>query len=159
MFGKKEKTKLKKWHLIAFGIIIIVFVVLKIYFWIAEPVALKKVEIGGQIISVMVADTPALRYKGLSGTDLTASKQGMLFIFPTSDYYTFVMRDMDYPIDIIWIKDGEIVEIAPNLAPEKGVLENQLTRYPPRLPATHVLEVPAGFVAEHNIKIGDTVKW
>jgi len=156
MFAKKEKTKLKKWHLIAFGLIIFIFLVLKIYSWVVQP--MRNIEIKGESLRVMVADTPALRYKGLSGTDLTDKKQGMLFIFPTSDYYTFVMRDMDYPIDIIWVKNGEIVEIAPNLPPEKGVSEAELSRYRPRMPATHVIELPAGFAEKHDVKIGDKVK-
>ncbi len=156
MFEKKQKTKLKKWHLIAFGIIILLFLCLKIYGWLVRP--MQNIEIAGEVLTVMVADTPALRFKGLSGTNLTDKKQGMLFVFATPDYYTFVMRDMDYPIDIIWVKNGEIVEIAPNLAPEKGVPEAELTRYRPRMSATHVIELPAGFVEKHNVKIGDTVK-
>lgn len=156
MFEKKEKIRLKKWHLIAFGLILFIFLGLKIFGWLVRP--MTNIEIGGEILTVMVADTPALRYKGLSGTNLSDKKQGMLFVFPIADYYTFVMRDMDYSIDIIWVKNGEIVEIAPNLAPEKGLPEAQLTRYRPRMSATHVIELPAGFAEEHNLKIGDMVK-
>ena len=158
MFRKKEKTKLKTWHLVAFGIIILFFLILKIYGLFVDEIKIRKIEINGLPISVIVADTPESRYRGLSGIDLTETRQGMLFVFPNIDYHTFVMREMDYAIDIIWIKNGEIVEIAPNVVPEKGVAEQHLMRYRPRLPANYVLEVPAGFVEQNNIKIGDMVK-
>jgi uncharacterized membrane protein (UPF0127 family) len=82
---------------------------------------------------------------------------GMLFKFLNRDRYAMVMRDMEFALDIIWLDDGRIVDMAPNVAPEDGRSEAQLTVYRPRLPATAVLELPAGFIAQKGLKIGDTV--
>jgi uncharacterized membrane protein (UPF0127 family) len=59
----------------------------------------------------------------------------------------------------VWIDNGMIVDIAPNLAPENDRAEEEQTIYRPRLPANAVLELPAGFTTANGIKIGDRVKF
>ena len=58
-------------------------------------------------------------------------------------------------MDIIWLDRGVVVDMAPNVQTEVGRSEAQLTRYYPRAAANMVLEVPAGWLAEHSLKIGD----
>jgi len=76
---------------------------------------------------------------------------GMLFVFAQEGYHDFWMKNMRFPLDIIWIdKDKEITGIIENAAPcdkdcrSFGV--NEKTKY--------VLEVNAGFVRENNISVG-----
>jgi len=152
-----EDKQFKKWHLVLFGIIILIFIILKlsnIFYW---PKA--KVEIGGQTIKVLVADTVSHQTKGWSGAGDMGSVQGMWHKFNSRAYHMMVMRDMEFSLDIVWIDNGMIVDIAPNLPPEKNKTEEELTLYRPRLPANNVLELPAGFTADNGIKIGDRVKF
>ena len=114
--------------------------------------------VGGHNLHVQVADNNYRHFKGLSGRETLKPYDGMLFIFPYSGQYGFVMRGMKFPLDIIWLEKGVVVDIAPNLLPEDGVPEDQLKRYVPRLPATMVLEVRGGWAAEKGIKIGDTLE-
>jgi len=62
------------------------------------------------------------------------------------------MKDMNYPIDIIWIRDNQVVGFVES-AP-MPVLGQELPRYQPDEPINYVLEVPAGFVARYGIKAG-----
>ena len=69
-----------------------------------------------------------------------------------------VMRDMHFPLDIIWLDGNKIIDIAPNLPPEPGLAEEQLTIYRSRAASTLVLELPAGFMERTSLKIGDVIE-
>jgi uncharacterized membrane protein (UPF0127 family) len=111
------------------------------------------VSLGGTHYNVEVADTTYLQEKGLSGHAPLSENEGMLFIFNKPDTYGFWMKDMLFPLDIIWIgADMHVVHIENSLAPE-----TYPTVYYPQSPALYVLEVSAGEAQKHNIKIGDNV--
>lgn len=115
----------------------------------------ETVILGGEEFEVKIADTKQKRNRGLGGTDPLERNEGMLFVFPEHGRYSFWMKDVAYPIDIIWIDTNKIVDIAPRVPPE--VSDEALPRYQPRLPANRVIEVPSGTVDRLGIKIGDTV--
>ena len=116
----------------------------------AEPT--KEITIGEEIIKVAIADTPILRSRGLSGVSGLNKNEGMLFIFDYPDYYGFWMKDMKFPLDIIWLDEtGRIVHIAESATPLS--YPNVFT---PTDKARYVLEVNSGFSREHNLKAGDT---
>lgn len=111
------------------------------------------VHLASTTIYAISVETEADRQKGLGGSDGLAPDEGMLFVYETEGRYAFWMKDMRYTIDIIWITASGTVA---------GLWENAATSsypraYAPRTPAQYVLEVPAGFVETHGIKIGDTV--
>jgi uncharacterized membrane protein (UPF0127 family) len=145
----------KKWHLVAFAIIIVLALGNKIYGYVWPK---TNIYINQEKIRVLVADTPAHRFKGWSGRADMGKYGGMLFIFPQSDRHAMVMRDMRFSLDIIWLNQGKIIDIAPSLVSQAGMAEDQLTVYRPRSVADMVLEVPAGFAERAGLKIGDTVE-
>jgi uncharacterized membrane protein (UPF0127 family) len=112
-------------------------------------------EIGGQRLSVDVATTGKDKSRGLSGRESLASNEGMLFVFENPGQYPFWMKDMNFPIDIIWIgEDLRVVYVKNNATPES---------YPEAFgpsgsagSAKYVLEVAAGFSDKNNLKIGDS---
>lgn len=148
-------TEARKWHLVLLVAIIIVAAGFKIYssLWTERTVRL-----GGEDLRVLVADTPSHRAAGWSNRKDMGRYGGMLFVFPASGQHTMVMREMLFPLDIIWIDDRRIVDMAPNLAPEREKSEAELTLYSARLPSTLVLELPVGFIGAHGLKIGDTIE-
>jgi len=79
----------------------------------------------------------------------------MLFVFDGYYIPTFVMRDMLFSIDIIWIKDDMVVGFEKNMP--RSELDKDLIAYQPKNFINYVLEVNAGFVEQNNIKIGDKV--
>jgi uncharacterized membrane protein (UPF0127 family) len=110
-----------------------------------------KVTIGTTVVSVELADTPALRVQGLSGRQSPSEGEGMLFIFEEEGNWGFWMKDMLFPIDILWAgSDGTIISIAKDVSPSTY----PQAFYPTEPAAKYVLEVPAGFAKRHNIVEG-----
>ena len=86
---------------------------------------------------VRIADSPAERAQGLSGTAPLPQGEGMLFIFERAGMYGFWMKDMNYPIDIIWLNDDlESVGATKNISPDTF----PAVFYPP-VPVRYVLEI------------------
>ena len=114
---------------------------------------LSPVTLDGVQLYVTIADTPAKQAQGLSGTASLPQDDGMLFVFPVEGKYAFWMKDMNYSLDILWLdSSGRVVYIAPDLSPS-----TYPNNYAPNTPARFVLEVNAGFVAQHNVQVGDIV--
>jgi len=121
-----------------------------------SPENSSRVEINNTTIYLEIADTNEKRSLGLGGRDSLLQDYGMLFVFPKKDLYVFWMKGMRFPLDMIWISDNKIVDITKSAPVVKS---GELPRYTSKAPANYVLEVNAGFTDEHNIKIGDTIKY
>lgn len=113
-----------------------------------------KVIIDNKIIEAEIADTDEKRYQGLGNKKNLCDNCGMLFIFSDKRERNFVMRNMNFPLDIIWIDDDKIVKINKNLPPEG---ENPVNNYSPDIPVNYVLEVNGGFADKNNIKKGGKI--
>jgi uncharacterized membrane protein (UPF0127 family) len=118
----------------------------------------QKYKIGNTEMEVQIADTVKTRADGLSGRDHLEDNQGMLFIFPYSGKHGFWMKDMNFNLDIIWIKDNKVVGISENVQkPDTKNWTSLETVYPPE-DVNMVLEVNSGFSQTNEVKIGDTAK-
>ena len=139
----------KKFHKIfAF---VILFCVLVAGFLLIQNKKESYVEIAGQKIRVDVVRTQADQNKGLSGRRSLNENEGMLFVFENPGPHPFWMKDMNFPIDIIWFDgEGKIVYIKKNAEPGS---------YPdifdPGRDASYVLEVASGFSDTNNLELGD----
>ena len=110
------------------------------------------IEIRGQQIALEVADTARKQEKGLGDRDSLAWHHGMYFEYEQPAFYAFWMKGMRFSIDIVWLRDGRIVDLDANVPFEKG--GNGPTLRPSVL-ADAVLEVPAGYAAANGWQIGD----
>ncbi len=119
----------------------------------------KMAIINGIKINLELAESRGAISLGLGNRNKLGSDSGMLFIFSESDYYNFWMKDMRFPIDIIWIQGDIIIDISKNVFPEFGVNLEKMKLYQPRQKANRVLEVNAGFADKNNIKIGDKIAY
>jgi uncharacterized membrane protein (UPF0127 family) len=115
---------------------------------------IDSVVINGVDIRVDIANDEESWYKGLSNRDKICRNCGMLFIFSNRSERTFVMREMRFPLDIIWIDRDKIVKIDKNTAPEG---KEYLHEYHSPSPVNYVLEVNAGFAEKQGFKLGDKV--
>ena len=113
--------------------------------------------INNQAFTLFVAKTPQEKEIGLSEKTSLAENSGMLFVFDKVDYYSFWMKTMKIPIDIIYINKDKIVTIIENSQPPKSLSEN-LPIYKPDEPADKVLEINAGLSKKYGFKKGDFVK-
>jgi uncharacterized membrane protein (UPF0127 family) len=117
------------------------------------PDQAKQLQVGRQTFAVEVAASPSERERGLSGRALLKPGTGLWFVFSEPGKYGFWMRDMRFPIDLIWVSPELKVAGAVTLQP--CVEDNCSIHYAPRRVA-YVLEVNAG---EFAGKQGDPVAW
>lgn len=113
------------------------------------------VVVGGKTFNVEVVETSYFLEKGLSGHEQLKSNEGMFFVFEKPDKYGFWMKNMSFPIDIVWFTpDLKINHI------EKSVSPNTYPNvFVPETDSLYVLEISAGQSAELNLKIGDSAKF
>lgn len=107
-------------------------------------------------VTASVPLTAALQAKGLAGRTGLGDQVGMLWLYTQPDTYVFWMKDMLIPLDFVWIRSGQIVDLTPDVpAPRPG--QSDLPLYRPIVPADAILEVRAGFIAAHSLEIGEAV--
>ena len=111
----------------------------------------------GNVTTSNIADNAVRRAQGLSGRPSLGENEGLLFVFPSPGNNGFWMKDMKFPIDIVWISGDKIIGFSENLQPEpeKSVFSLPIF-YPPGM-ADQVLEISAGAVAKYNLQVGDAV--
>jgi uncharacterized membrane protein (UPF0127 family) len=107
----------------------------------------------GVNIQVRVANTDKTRELGLSYFKTLAKNEGMLFSFPQLGIYPFWMKDMNFPLDIIWIDENSIIvdrviSVDPSSYPNSFI---------PQHAAQYVLEIPAGTADQYGLIVGASV--
>lgn len=118
-----------------------------------------RIQIKDAVINGEIADSDSEQSKGLSGRENLASNSGMLFVYKTQGVRRFWMKGMKFPIDIVWIKNGSVVDVLLDAKPpQPNTPDSKLTVYQPNESVDQVLEVNSGFVNANGISIGDNVK-
>lgn len=108
-------------------------------------------------VTAAVADTPELRYTGLSDTESLPDDRGMLFVHESVGDRTYVMRRMAFGIDIVYADaDRVITEIHHAPAPEPDE-DGSSQGYPGR--GKYVLEVGYRWTAERGVSAGDVLRF
>jgi len=80
----------------------------------------------------------------------------MFFTYPDYDQRVMWMKDMKFPLDIIWIRDNRVTGLTENLPmPSLEDPNGQVANASSGLSVNKALEVNAGFIKENNINIGD----
>lgn len=104
-----------------------------------------------------IAKTPKEKEVGLSDKKSIPENYGMIFPFGQDSYYSFWMKNMKFPIDILFINDNKIVTIHHSVYPPKSSNET-LPIYTSNALSDTVLEINAGLSKKHGFKEGDGVK-
>ncbi len=109
----------------------------------------------GYVITAELAVTDGERQLGLMHRKKINPDQGMLLVFERENFYSIWMKNMNIPLDILWLdKEKRIVHIERDVPPCK---EDPCPTYTSRFPAIYVLELKAGSVNEHKLKMYDRV--
>ncbi|HEY1037222.1 MAG TPA: DUF192 domain-containing protein [Candidatus Paceibacterota bacterium] len=107
---------------------------------------------GVTALEVDVVNTEQSQAQGLSGKETLGGK-GMLFAFRQPGSYSLWMKDMLFPLDMIWIdRSGYIVHIEKDVSPE-----SYPKPFSPPVESQFIIEVSAGFAQFFNISVGDKV--
>lgn len=138
--------------------IIFLFTLVTVFFYQRFYYQKIDIKINESSYHVLVAKNIFQQKKGLGKIKELVGFDGMIFPYFVLSRHVIVMRDMNFPIDIIWLKDGVIVDMAPDVKPELGVKEKDLKLYFPRDVANTVLELKAGEIKRNNFKIGDKME-
>ena len=117
--------------------------------------SIQYVKIAGKKLKVDLVLTPEAQERGLSGRIGLGEDEGMLFVFDHPDKYSFWMKDMNFPIDIVWLgEDLKVIYLKKNASPE-----SYPQTFTPNGEARYVLEVSPLFSEKNNLKEGDKVEF
>lgn len=136
-----------------FWIIVATLTIILFAYYRAHPLV-TQLDIRGKRFTVELAVTPKEQERGLGYRKSLSPDHGMLFVYQSAQNYGFWMKGMEFPIDIIWIRDQTIVDITKNVP---VATTSSLLTYSPKEPANKVFEVNAGTAERLGFQIGDTV--
>ena len=111
----------------------------------------------GEVIQVEVADTQKKRSLGLGKRSYLKKGWGMLFVFEKRKSHRFWMKDMQFPLDIIWLDNSKIVHIIRNAHPVNSKFEPESMTSP--VPVKFVLEIAAGQAEKLQLKTGQRMQF
>jgi uncharacterized membrane protein (UPF0127 family) len=110
------------------------------------PVEKMAIQVSGVPLVVEVANSPALRARGLQGRDALAANAGMLFVYPQAKRLRFWMKNTPIDLDIGFFDDeGRLLEVVPMTA------LHERPHYVSSAPAKYALEVNRGWFAANRI--------
>jgi hypothetical protein len=116
----------------------------------------KQIIIDDATCFAKLAVTNQEQIRGLRFTPTLGANECMLYIFNQPGRYAFWGKDMQYPMDIIFISAGNrVVSIVENVSP----CTQNCPTYQSDDPILYAVEVNAGYAENHLIDIGDPVKF
>ncbi|KKR13848.1 MAG: hypothetical protein UT40_C0009G0013 [Candidatus Woesebacteria bacterium GW2011_GWA1_39_21b] len=117
--------------------------------------AKTEIKLGGNKLIVELAENKKQQERGLSYRQNLADQAGMLFIFSRPGKPGFWLKDMNFPLDLVWIDaDQNIVHLTKNLTPD-----TYPKTFSSPLPIKYVLEIKAGQADQLKLAIGQRLKF
>lgn len=134
------------------GLSIVLIILGSLFFLQRHSVRLTLVN---KVLQARLANTEELRVKGLSGTHTFGVDQAMLFAFDYSGKWGIWMKDMNYPIDVVWLDENkQVIDIYNHMTPNT---------YPkvflPHKDAKYIVELPADFARNNYLHLGDSAQF
>lgn len=111
--------------------------------------------------NLLIAKTDKEKEIGLSEKSSIDKDSGMLFVFDKPDYHKFWMKNMKFPIDILFLNKNHIITIHSKVpAPQDTALskDENLPIYSPEEPSDMVIEINSGLSETYGFQKGDSVK-
>jgi len=104
-----------------------------------------------------VAVNEEQKTKGLAIKENLSENEAMLFVFATAGNHAFWMKDMKFPIDIIWMDSNKtVVHVEHSLEPCTPV---SCQIYQPNSNSLYALETIAGFANKYNVIDGTKMQF
>jgi len=124
----------------------------------AEPQATAPTAIApdGHVFHLELALTPEQQARGYMYRTKVPEDQGMLFVFPASEFHSFWMKNCRVPLDILWLSDElTIVHLEAALPPCR---KDPCPGYSPMSKARYVLEIASGEAKKHQLRVGQRIQ-
>lgn len=110
-----------------------------------------ELQVAGVTVTAEIADTPALRERGLMERDSLPENHGMLFVYPDEQELSFWMRNTPLALDVAFIdRGGTITNI------ETMQAHDDESTFSSR-PAMYALEMEAGWFEANGVEPGARV--
>jgi len=97
------------------------------------------------------------RAQGLMFREKINEDQAMLFLFEEEDIHSFWMKNMRFAIDILWLDGRKRIVHIENRVPTCA--NDPCPSYVPAAAASYVLELEAGFVEKHVLRLYDRIEF
>jgi hypothetical protein len=115
----------------------------------------RQASINSSQLTLEVASTSQARIHGLSNRLELPADHGMLFVFEARDRHRIWMKDMQFPLDILWLDEQlSVVDMKANARPASY----PETIFRPDEAARYVLELNAGSIERYEIERGTVLQ-
>jgi uncharacterized membrane protein (UPF0127 family) len=136
-------------------VLVAALVVVSVVVWISAARG-PKLHAAGHTYRLEIAATEMQQEKGLGDRDSIPTDRGMLFTYTAPGRYCYWMKDMRFPLDIIWFDaQKRVVKIEQNLQPNTY----PKTYCPADKNVQYVIELNAGQAAELQLQLGQQLKF
>lgn len=148
-------NKIKDVFFLILGIAIVIW---SFYMFLQKPApahyqsqpTVSTIKVGDESIRIEIADTDAERAQGLSGRAMLEESHGLLFVFENPGMYGFWMKDMLFPIDIIFLDVNlKVINVYEGVEPSTFP-----TLFYPLVHTKYVLEINSGEASRVGIDTG-----
>jgi uncharacterized protein len=112
-------------------------------------------KLANQMFELEVAKTRQQQAMGLMYRTFLPPNRGMLFPFTPPQSVQFWMKHCILSLDMIFLREGKVIAIAPNTPPCKT---DPCPVYGPKEPIDQVIEVRSGQAASIGLKVGAKVE-
>lgn len=109
-------------------------------------------------LDVDVSETPNQKYIGLSDKESIGHSEGMLFTYSSEDERKFVMRNMKFSIDIIYVDDNGRIQSIKTAEKPSNIIEYYLTYESVEGYGKYIIESNAGWANSNGISEDDCVR-
>mgnify|MGYP005851453423 CR=1 FL=1 len=113
-----------------------------------------RANLAGTWIDLEVAQTPQQQAMGLMHRPPLPDDRGMLFPFDPPRPVQFWMKNVPVPLDMVFLRNGEVVAIAPEVPPCSTLT---CPVYGPASEVDQVIELRSGRAEEIGLQVGDRV--
>jgi len=109
------------------------------------------IKVGGQVVQMQLAITPAEEQKGLMFRKSMGADEGMIFLYDRPQQMSFWMRNCEFPQDIgFFDSDGKLKEVYPMYPHDERPVQSLGIRQ-------FALEMNQGWYRQHGLKPGDAI--
>jgi len=108
-------------------------------------------DVNGHSISLEIEESPEGLQRGLMHREEFPSGNGMLLKFGKDSPANIWMKNVNFPLDVIYIQDGKVVDMFKNAKPDMG---DGLFDHIKGVMCDMVLELPAGDADKYKIELG-----
>lgn len=112
----------------------------------------KAIAPDGHTFRLEIASTPEQRARGYMFREKVGRDEGMLFVFSSSDFHSFWMKNCLVSLDIIWLSEDLTVVHLEQQVP--ACRKDPCPGYPSMSKARYVLEIASGGARKHGIQVG-----